>query len=282
MIEDRAARALGVESRRPSVTAMLKSAFPQGDCPLSAEQFIRQQLALFLEVEISIMRHYTPRRWSVDADVRGLDQLLAATANGRGAVLWIADFQFQSPMGYAALAQSGIRISHFSAPRHGLSSTRFGGRFINPLITGVERRYLAERILMSDWVIPTEVRVVAAMRRMRKRLLAGGIVSVSALCNDWGPVVVPILAGTTRLAYGAPGLAHDTDVSVFPVFAMREADGRLMVIIEPPLDLSKGATTREAAIHATHQYAGILDRYIRRYPAQWRAWNYYVPKADQT
>jgi lauroyl/myristoyl acyltransferase len=180
------------------------------------------------------------------------------------------------------LAQSGIRISHLTAPRHGFSSTRFGGVFINPLITGVERRYLVERILMSEMTMPTEVRVVAAMRRMRKQVLAGGIVSISALCNDWGPVVVPILAGTTRLAYGAPGLAHDTDAPVFPVFVVREQDGRLVVVIEAPLDLSKGGTAREAAIHATHQYAGILDQYIRRYPAQWRSWNHYVPDAHQT
>jgi hypothetical protein len=275
-VEARAARDRGVEARRPSVDALLRSAFAPGTCPLPADQFIRQQVALFREVEISFMRHYTPWRWSPDAEVRGLERLRAATANGRGAVLWIADFQFQSPVGYAALARSGIRISHLSAPRHGFSSTRFGGRFINPLITGVEARYLAERILMSEWDVPTEVRVVAAMRRLRKRVLAGGIVSVSALCNDWGPVVVPLLAGTTRLAYGAPGLARDAGVSVLPVFVTREENGRVAVTIEPPLDLSKGATTREAAIQATHQFAGILDRYVRRHPAQWRGWNYYV------
>jgi hypothetical protein len=191
--------------------------------------------------------------------------------------LWIADFELRSPLLYAVLARHGIRLSHLSAPGHGYSKTRFGRACLNSILTSVESRYLAERILISDWVVPTPIRVLTAMRRLRERVMNGHIVSVSALSNDWEPVHVRILNGKTRLAYGAPGLARDVGVSVFPVFAVQDADGRASVVIEAPLQFPSAANLRAAAIQATHNYALLLDQYVRRYPEQWGGWKYYVP-----
>jgi lauroyl/myristoyl acyltransferase len=257
---------------------MVTSAIPEEELARPPAEIAHDHLALWFENRLNVMGHFTPWRWRPEAELRGFERLREATQDGRGAVLWIADFALQSPFLYAVLARHGIRLSHFSAPGHGYSTTLFGRTCLNPILTSVESRYLAERIMMLDRALPTEIRVLAAMRRLKKRLLEGRVVSVSALSNDWGPVHVRILNGKTRLAYGAPGLAHNTGVPVFPVFATREPDGRNTVTIEAPLQF-RSANAREAAIQATHDYAAILDGYIRRYPEQWRGWKYYVTGA---
>jgi hypothetical protein len=265
--------------RRDNFASLVTRSIPQQELARPPTEIAHDHLALWFENGLNVMRHFTPWRWCPEAELRGFERLREATQGGRGAVLWIADFALQSPFLYAVLARHGIRLSHFSAPGHGYSTTRFGRACLNPILTSVESRYLAERFIMLDRALPTEIRVLAAMRRLKKRVLEGRVVSVSALSNDWGPVHVRILSGKTRLAYGAPGLAHNTGVLVFPVFATREADGRNTVTIEAPLQFRSGANAREAAIQATHDYAGILDGYIRRYPEQWRGWKHYVPGA---
>ena len=262
---------------KKSFASMVTSAIPEEELARPPIEIAHDHLALWFENRLNVMGHFTPWRWRPEAELRGFERVREATQNGHGAVLWIADFALQSPFLYAVLARHGIRLSHFSAPGHGYSTTLFGRACLNPILTSVESRYLAERIMMLDRALPTEIRVLAAMRRLKKRLLEGRVVSVSALSNDWASVHVRILNGKTRLAYGAPGLAQNTGVPVFPVFATREPDGRNTVTIEAPLRFRSGANAREAAIQATHDYAGILDGYIRRYPEQWRGWKYYVP-----
>jgi lauroyl/myristoyl acyltransferase len=60
------------------------------------------------------------------------------------------------------------------------------------------------------------------------------------------------------------------------VFSVQEPDGKFTITIEEPLRFTPGASKREAAMQATRDYAQIVDRYIRRYPEQWRGWNRYV------
>jgi lauroyl/myristoyl acyltransferase len=55
---------------------------------------------------------------------------------------------------------------------------------------------------------------------------------------------------------------------------VREADGHVRVVIEPPIDLAAGAD-RDAAIEAAvRAYAARLEAYIRRYPEQYRSWHF--------
>ena len=273
----RVAQRRNFERRRDRFASLLTRAIPQEELDRPATEIAHDHLALWFENRLHVMRHFTPWQWNPDADLRGFDRLRDAMRGGRGAVLWIADFALQSPLLYAVLARHGVRPSHLSAPSHGYSRTRFGKACLNPIVTSVESRYLAERVLMSDRALPTEIRVLAAMRQLRTRIEEGHVASVSALSTDWGPVHVRILKGKTRLAYGAPGLAHAVGVPVFPVFAVQDADGRATVTIEAPLQLAAGMNPREAAIQAAHEYARILDRYIRRYPEQWRGWKRYIP-----
>jgi lauroyl/myristoyl acyltransferase len=260
--------------RRQQLAAQLARAIPPSLLGRPAADLALDHLAARFEKRLLVMRHYIAPAWAPQVELRGAEHLTRAAQSGRGAVLWLADFVFRTPLCYAALAAAGYRVCHLSGPRHGFSQTRFGMTVLNPIMTRVERRYLAERIVISDLALAPELRVLAAMRRLKKRLLAGRIVSVSALANTWAPLEVPILNGKSRLAHGAPGLAYEVGVPVLPVFVTRDDAGQFLVTVEEPLPLASNLPRRAAAVLAAQAYANLLEGYVLRYPEQWSGWPY--------
>ena len=274
---DRLAARPNFERRISAEAATLGKALGSAQPPRPLRDLALDQMALSEEIPLQIMRNYVPGGWKPRAEIEGAEHLQRAKNSGRGAVLWIAEFLLRTPFAYAALAQQAdVRLSHLSGPRHGFSGTRFGMLVLNPIRTSAELRFLRERIVMSDLKLPTETRVLAAMRQLRSRVAEGCIVSVTGLVSDWGPVRAQFLDGTVRLAYGAPGIAYQEDVPLHPVYALRR-DGRDVLVIDDPIDMRKDLPRRKAAIAATHDYAARLEQQVRQYPEQWYGWRYYEP-----
>ena len=100
-----------------------------------------------------------------------------------------------------ALHEAGYAVAHLSRDTHGFSTTRFGRRVLNPIQTRVERRYLAERLVMSD------ERSVGPLRELAARLKQNRLVSIT-LAREWRRTrLVPFLDGYIRIATGALALA---------------------------------------------------------------------------
>ena len=139
-------------------------------------------------------------------------------------------------------------------------------RFLNPIRAHVEDRYLKERVYMKldD--------ATAAVNTLRERLLAGGVISITARDIARNPVRVPLLAGTLSLAIGAPSFAQQTHAKLLPVYGVQLDSGAYAVIIDPPIALDASQPRWVAGEAAAREYARRLEAVVREYPDQWLGW----------
>ena len=64
-------------------------------------------------------------------------------------------------------------------------------------------------------------------------------------------------------------LARRYDSPVLPVFCIREADGRLTLVVEPPLTLKKTEDLRADLKANTQIMTSAIEKAVRAYPEQW-------------
>ena len=165
----------------------------------------------------------------------------------------------------------GLETTHRAPPRHGYSSTLFGIRFLNPIRIHVEDRYLKERI--STGLNGT----TTAVNKLRVRLAAGGIISITARDTARKVARVPFLAGSLSLATGAPGLAWQTKTTLLPVHTLQSDGGTFTTIIESPIVLDDSQPRWDTGTAAALEYARRLEAVVLEYPDQWLGWNYLEP-----
>jgi lauroyl/myristoyl acyltransferase len=221
-----------------------------------------------LEERLQVLKERSSSGWHPSIEVEGEEHLRDARAPGRGAVLWVVNAAIAGLVVKKALHARGYSVHHLSRPSHGLSSTRFGIRWLNPMRTRVEERYVAERVVI------TEASTVAAMRRLRDALERGETVSITA--GDWARRThwAPFLDGRVRLATGPAALAASTGATLLPVSMTRDQH-RFTVTIEEALPLA-GEAGVPAAIEA---YARRLEAWVRVHPELWNGWSSYEPGA---
>jgi len=219
------------------------------------------------EHHVQILRELGPRGWTPRLALEGSAHVDDALAAGRGAVLWVAHFCFNALATKKALAGAGHRAWHVSRPEHGFSKSRAGIATVNRLRVRAELRHLAGRILI------VRANPMAATLAAQRVLRRNGIVSITAGAWEGQRVaIVSLLGGTLELAVGAPGLARLAGARLLPVFTVRERDGALRVVVEPPIAVARDGDADAALDLAARAFATRLDDYVRRYPAQWRDW----------
>ncbi len=213
-----------------------------------------------------LLRDYRPGGWKPEIDLSGREHVEAALEQGRGAILWVAHFVYANLVAKMALHRAGYAVSYLSHPSHGFSATRFGMRYLNRVQTVIENRYLGERVLMSLGS------PAGAVQILEERLAANVVISVSVRGKAQGAASAPFLKGEIGLAPGTPALAHRSGAALLPVFPLRNASGGFTVFVEPPLAVDRSLGRREASAATLSQYAGLLERYVLKYPGQWLGW----------
>jgi len=199
--------------------------------------------------------------------VEGKGHIDAALKAGNGAVLWIADFVYAGDISKIGLHAEGYLVSHLSRPEHGFSDTVFGLRFLNPLRTNFELRYLRERVVYRRDQ-PGE-----ATGKLIERLKSNCLVSILASAYEGRSVLeTDFLNGRIQIARGAPKTAYAAAAPILPVFVVPAAEPpAFRVIIEAPLAMS--SRDREIAeTTATRDFLSRLEANVRRRPGLWRGW----------
>jgi lauroyl/myristoyl acyltransferase len=234
-----------------------------------------------LAVELGAHHHYTRlqlfrcRRspgWRPPMTLIGREHVEAALAARTGAVLWLAPFVYANIGTKMALHQGGFAVAHLRGWRHGLSASNFGVRFLNPIWTGVEDRFLAA-------TIPLTADLLSAMRELMHRLSANQLVSITMGSNGRRTYSVPFFDGRLTLANGAPRLAQHTGAALLPVFTVRGADGVLVTTIEAPARIPAAVTAEEAVRQHIVHGARLLESYVSRWPGQFNAWEIAQPRS---
>jgi len=122
-----------------------------------------------------------------------------------------------------------------------------------------------------------------ALGRMARALKGGGVVG---LLIDQGTresegVEVSFFGRTTTATPAAALLARRYKSSVLPAFCVREADGRLTLLIEPPLSLQLTRDPGSDLKENTQRMTSAVEDAIRAYPEQWfwfhKRWKRHYP-----
>jgi lauroyl/myristoyl acyltransferase len=241
-----------------------------------AQAIARDLKAAVYEIRMQDLRAWRPDwlgAWSPKLALEGEEHLQRALEGGKGAVLWVSPTVFNSLPTKIALHARGYKVSHLSSPVHGYSETRFGVRHLNRVRCVPEDRYLEQRIVF-DSAAPT-----TAMRRMIRALKAGEVVSIVAANTEGFEMVEgPIFGGRLPVAVGAPRLAALTGAPLLPTFVMRDPNLGFRIAIEAPIPIDAKQTADQRTVAAATEYLQRSERWVRRYPEQWRAWSKWRPE----
>ena len=234
----------------------------------SADEIVRDYLAAHIERKLLTLRLYRPGHWQPSIRFLGQEYIDSALHRGKGVVLWDSNFAFASLLTKMALFQAGYCVCHLSQPSHGFdSSTKYGIRFLNPLIWSIEKRYLLERVELS-------LRGSAlAMRTLMRRLNDNGVVSITVRDTLKNRYRFPFLDGTVGIAGGAPYLALKTGAALLPVFTLRDDNSGYLVTVDPELMLPANGSSQERIQFAVREYIERLTTYVVRKPGEWRGWS---------
>ena len=212
--------------------------------------------------KLQTLRLHAPYGWHPQVRLEGREHVEEALAQGRGAILWIAPFLFASILSKMALHRTGFAISHLSRHDHGFSKSAFGIRFLNPLRTSIEHRYVEPIVIGPDGSVRDPIMA------LHRRLAQNGLVSIAVGAQGAQVLPAPVFEGAVPVATGVPKLMLRTGASLLPVFAIRMGPSEFVTFVDPPIR-APGSLPPAAIVSAVIEELGRrLERYIVRWPDQ--------------
>lgn len=228
--------------------------------------------AHYHETRLQTLRCHRFGSWRPRITLVGGEHVREALEAGKGGILWVAPFVFGDLVTKMAFHRAGFRVTHLSRPGHGVSGSSLGMRFLNPLWTTAERRYLAERLVM------TPDASAGVLRELVRRVRENQLISITISAQGQRRHSAPFFHGARAVAGGAPTLAHRSGAALLPVFTVRNADGSFGTTVEPPLRTPPDPDTEMAVRHLVTQVLRLLESYVARWPDQYGGWSPSCPE----
>ncbi len=257
-----ALRTIGIRNRHLSKT--VARFLGQRATPDQAAAIANRYAANYQMDRLYLLRHYARPRLHSEIRLEGAARIENALRAGHGVILWVAPFVHSDLSTKIALKTNGFDAIQLTHPAHGFSTTAFGIRFLNPLRTKAEARYLAERIVIGAGG------PALATVELSRRLKRNGIVLISALNRRTSDVkTVTFLDGTLTLPAGPCRLSAAMGAPLLPVVTVRMHDGTFVTTIAEPL--LQGTEASEPAIEdAIGRFAAFIGRQATEFPDQFR------------
>jgi lauroyl/myristoyl acyltransferase len=226
----------------------------------------RQAASLYNQELMQILRCYRPGGWLPSVRLTGTGHIDDALSGGRGAVLWMGEFAFMFLLAKVAFWRAGLPLVHLSRPNHGFANQADGLGGFNRLQQELENRFLSERVVIDGEATR------AGMRRLKERLLANDLVSISVGREALQVIETPFLDGHLSLATGPLNLCRSVGAPLLPVMLRRHGPDDFEVCVRPPLPISHEGD-RQAALNETVQaYAAALTEHLDSAPFLWTGW----------
>lgn len=229
------------------------------------EAVFRASHASYYEQSFQILRASIRRDWRPRARLSGEEHVREGLARGKGVILWVTPTVCSDFMTKVAFHKAGLRVSQLSRLGHGFSRTRLGIRFLNPVWTRVEDRYLMERVQIRG------SNLLAATKTLRDRLAANGVVSITVGATGAQTIDAPLFDGALRMATGAAHLAFATGAALLPVFCVRDGTAFRVCVCER-LEVPLSGGRADALRTVGEQYGAVMERFLREHPLMWTGW----------
>lgn len=185
--------------------------------------------------------------------IRGIENLHAAIASGRGVILALPHMGNWEAAGLRAAAE-GARVL---AVAEDLGNQRIVDWF-------VDQRNMME----IDIVIARKGSRVT--RQLLSRLNDGGVVALLSDRDVTGNgIEVEFFGERTRLPVGPAALADRTGAVLLPVGTYFAAGTGHEFDVRPPLEVAPGESTEERVAATAQRLAAVLEDIIRARPEQW-------------
>lgn len=185
--------------------------------------------------------------------ITGKEYLDAGLSKGKGVILVSAHFG-NFPLLLAKLSLEGYRVA-------GIMRYMRDAR--------VEKTFLAKRERLGIKTIYSQPRNVCVETTI-KSLRNNETVFIPLDQNfGTGGIYVEFFGKKAATATGPVILAQRTGASIVPCFIIRQKDDTHRVIFEEPLDLKAGRNSPDTVTAHIQKLTGIIESYIRRYPAEW-------------
>jgi lauroyl/myristoyl acyltransferase len=216
----------------------------------------------------------SPRRRATlarDVAITGEEHLRAAVACGRGGLVLDA-FLGRRVLAREALRQAGFALGQIHVQDHGGDHTWLGQRGLRRLHRRLSRRAGVDVVE----IVPGSL---SYLRGLVARLQRNAFFVTSGLGTAGDKFVAVEALGTTlAIPTGMLSLARTTGAALLPLVAYEDDAGRDHVVIESPLPPPEPGDA--GLVAAARAYAAVLDRWVRRHPAQWFWW--YAPPTPAT
>jgi len=218
------------------------------------------------------------RKDYLNVSVANIDVLTTELNKGRGVILWVAAMTHLPDACKIGLHDKGFLVSHLSRPEHGFSSSRFGVKFLNPIKTRYECRFLKQRVVIEDG------NTKSAVANLETLLGNNEIISILASAHQGKALFhSPFLNHDLQIAVGAPSIAYNTGASLVPVFGnSKNAEKEEFEIrFGEPIELT-GEDKRAAVQSATLGFLGSLEDEIRAHPHLSLLWRFLTEPSANT
>ena len=185
--------------------------------------------------------------------IQGRENLDQALACGRGVILVSAHFG-NFPLLLGRLAVDGYRVGGIMKPMH---DSRMEKIFLK------KREKFGVRTIYSQ---PRKECVNNSISALRNNELI--FIPIDQNFGTGG-IFVDFFGQKAATATGPVILAQRTKAALIPCFILRQADDHHKIIFEAELKLEEGKDSQETILINIQKLTGIIESYIRKYPAEW-------------
>ena len=216
--------------------------------------------------------------------VAGLEHLENSLKRGNGAILWESSYFGRRNLAKHILYRNGFAIDQVHAYGHmgGFhlaknNQSRITERVIRPFFDKCERSFVREIIYLGD---PDSL---AFTKLMASRLRDDRILCISADGTRGKKFIpIPFLGDFFAFPTGTVSLAKFTGSPILPLFCFDDEDGRTCLVIGPAVQISPDWQREVASENGLRQFITLLEFYVRKYPEQYRKWDYSSPRHANT
>jgi len=201
----------------------------------------------------------------------GEELLRSALTKGRGVILLESNAFGYRVIAKQLLSRRGFRLHQVHAENH-LNGLRNEGLGANWMRRAVLKRTFErwEKKFMSEIIDLPGGESMLFTRTLQRRLAANSIIC-SAGDGGLGQklVTVPFLGRDRPFATGMFSLSKISGSPILPLFCFQEEGDEIKLVLGPEHDVVK-----DGVDGALVSFVRLLEDYIRRYPGQYRNWQF--------